>query len=233
MVKILNPRSNRLNINSSNIDICTCVLLHINVCVCRLYIKSWKSVAAGVAGALLNKHSTPVSLYSSSPLPFPSSCTNTLFLTDTKLPDVKNVHFSAWLMVLCSLWQRIRAAFVPLTSLYYPFPIYFLIFPWLCACTSPLSLPHPPTVCLSLYFHWLVFEGLICFSPAAVCLFPLPSPSSCASTHSFDFLIAMTWRVSSELLKQTCVTLTITSWRLLSAQNLKGHSTGQLPSSSV
>lgn len=85
MIKILNPRSNRLNINSSNIDICTCVLLHINVCVCRLYIKSWKSVAAGVAGALLNKHSTPVSLHPSSPLPFPSSCTNTLFLTDTKL----------------------------------------------------------------------------------------------------------------------------------------------------
>lgn len=193
-------------------------------------------MAAGVAEALLNKHSTPVVLSPSSPRPSPSHI-NTLFHTDTQsLPYGKTTTFFAWLTVLCSLWQRIRnekwASFVPLTSHYYPvLSTYRLKLPWLHACALHLSLCPKTPVCVSVcYFHWLVFEGLICFSPAIERLFPpLPSPSSCTSNLSSDFLIVVTGRFSSELLKQTCVTLTITSWRSLSAQNVKVATQGRFP----
>lgn len=37
-------------------------------------------------------------------------------------------------------------------------------------CLTPLSLSRTHTLSV-IYFHWVVFEGLMCFSPAMACLF--------------------------------------------------------------
>lgn len=118
----------------------------------------------------------------------------------------------------CALWE-LEGTFVSWLHSWPSCIIVFLIFPW-------LQVLHP--ILLTCLWKFLIWFWL-----AAFCLFPLPSTSPGTSNHYFDFLKAVTWMVSSELPKQTCVTLTITSWRVLLAQNLQGHSTGQLPSSSI
>lgn len=139
--------------------------------------KSKRSVMAGVAGALLNKHSTPVFLPPRPPLPFPSVYKHTLSHRHRKSPPLHPPLKPPLFMAFRSLQQRItcekRAAFVPLTSHYYPvlsFISHCLIFPWPLPCALHLSLSCTHTLSV-IYFHWVVFEGLMCFSPAMACLF--------------------------------------------------------------
>lgn len=136
----------------------------------------------------------------------PKQTLHTCLLLPTSIPLV-------FPFMLCSLWQRVRcekwAAFVSLTSLNYPAGS---LAP--CKCLTPLFLsPSPPLSLSAFHLHRLVFEGLICFSPAAArqpCTLLL-----CLQPFHLTFLILVAGRFSSELVKQTCVTLTIRSWRWL------------------
>lgn len=160
--------------------------------------KSKRSVVAGVAGALLNKHSTPVFLppRPPPPLPFPSVYKHTLSHRHRKA--FRGVSFSA---AKNHVWKASCFCSTDLTLLSCSI-FYFSLFNIslaLSMCLTPLSLSRTHTLSV-IYFHWVVFEGLMCFSPAMACLFFPLFLITLLSFCTFPFLIAATGSFSSQLL---------------------------------
>ncbi len=163
-----------------------CTYSYLCVCVCRLVPHK---EFAGAAGAFLSKHSTPVFLSPSSPLPFPS-CINTLFLTDSQSsPYVQTTSFllASRCCALCGRESDVKSELLlfhwPHSTILFYFLFFFshcLIFPCLHARASHLSLSPSPPVCLSsistdLFLKvWSVSHLLLLAFPAR---YPLPPPA--------------------------------------------------------